>query len=160
MGGDRGDGGGEDDEFTRTRVVWPMYLFVAILLGIGVALFYVFVFNYWREGIHRIPGVATCLVVLAPFGAAGAAFRAAREQAKDDAARAAAHARPRAKLDKREKLAPHPVEPAGRAVADGPFRGAPRAAPIVAHVHGATPVRPAPVVAPAAGTGDGPKLLT
>ena len=151
----------EDRDLTRARVVWPMYLFVAILLAVGVAFSYAFVFSTWSEGYHRVPGIYTWLVILAPFAAAAAAFRAVREQVKDDAARAAAHGRsPHAMQGNREKLAPHPLEPAGHALEDGPFRGAPRPAPIVAHVHAATPATPAPVVPSGAVSGEGPKLLT
>lgn len=144
----------------RQRTVWPMYVFVAVLLGIGCAMTYVLVWLRLEDPHSRGPGPYSLLVAVAPFAAAAAAYRATREQVHEDRRLAAARddaRRERLRSDKQEMLAPFPVEPVGRGVDGGPFRAAPGPRPIVARVVGAGPAPAAPIVP---GGGEPPKHLT
>ncbi len=130
--------------------VWPMLVFAAAMVIVGIVLVYVMLIGGGRVGY------GSALVMIAPFALAIAAVSAVREEAADQFRRASEE-RARYRRERGEKLAPHPVEPAARGgVDEGPFRTAPKPAPIVARV-ALRADTDAPIVP---GDDEPPKLLT
>jgi hypothetical protein len=155
----------DDLDLGRPRTVWPMYLFVGGLVALGLLLSYALLYRYYSSSYDDYhytprrggPGGYTFLVCAAPFVAAAAAWRAIREQLRDDDARTSG-TRAERRAAKREKLTPRPAEATSRVFDGDPFRAAPQPPPIVARPAAPTAPDTAPIVA--AGDAAPPKLLT